>query len=389
MELLGVVLPDKERLQATIGDILKGKGGIPLYLSLIGLIAGFYGIAAIFIKGHAETINTSNLVPWGLQISTYVYFALLSTGCTFVNFFGHVFFAEKYKPFASRIIFVGIVTAVAAFFSLATEMGRIDRMYNFLLSPNPMSPMFWMAVWYSCYVFIITVEYINIQRNKHSNRVMWAAFFIAVVTHSTLGSLLGSVSSRVYYYSALMPIYFLFIAFLTGCALTTIIAAHTVKRKNLDADYYLSPFAILIKVGLGLALLITFWRTTIGLTGTLPGSEVFSLTLINSFLFGIVVVIVIPYILLKLGRGANWMMFVGIFIMATQLKARNDLVVGAFKIPVFRVYEMPEVVHYIPSIYENLVVVASVSLVTLLYIIFNRSGVFDRSAKEANDHGTV
>lgn len=389
MELLGVVLPDKERLQATIGDILKGKGGIPLYLSLIGLIAGFYGIAAIFIMGHAETINTSNLVPWGLQISTYVYFALLSTGCTFVNFFGHVFFAEKYKPFASRIIFVGIVTAVAAFFSLATEMGRIDRMYNFLLSPNPMSPMFWMAVWYSCYVFIITVEYINIQRNKHSNRVMWAAFFIAVVTHSTLGSLLGSVSSRVYYYSALMPIYFLFIAFLTGCALTTIIAAHTVKRKNLDADYYLSPFAILIKVGLGLALLITFWRTTIGLTGTLPGSEVFSLTLINSFLFGIVVVIVIPYILLKLGRGANWMMFVGIFIMATQLKARNDLVVGAFKIPVFRVYEMPEVVHYIPSIYENLVVVASVSLVTLLYIIFNRTGVFDRSAKEANDHGTV
>ena len=389
MQLLGVVLPDKERFQATMVDVLKGKGGIPLYLSLIGLIAGFYGIAAIFIKGHAETINTSNLVPWGLQISTYVYFALLSTGCTFVNFFGHVFFAEKYKPFASRIIFVGIVTAVAAFFSLATEMGRIDRMYNFLLSPNPTSPMFWMAVWYTCYLIIITYEYINIQRNKHSNRVMWGAFFIAVVTHSTLGSLLGSVSSRVYYYSALMPIYFLFIAFLTGCALTTIIASHTVKRKNLDAEYYLSPFVILIKIGLGLALLITFWRTTIGLTGTLPGSEVFSLTLINSFLFGIVVVIVVPYILLKLGRGANWLMFVGIFIMATQLKARNDLVVGAFKIPVFRVYEMPEVIHYTPSIYENLVVVASVSLVTMLYIIFNKSGVFDRSAKEANDHGTV
>jgi len=206
MQLLGVVLPDKERFQATMVDVLKGKGGIPLYLSLIGLIAGFYGIAAIFIKGHAETINTSNLVPWGLQISTYVYFALLSTGCTFVNFFGHVFFAEKYKPFASRIIFVGIVTAVAAFFSLATEMGRIDRMYNFLLSPNPTSPMFWMAVWYTCYLIIITYEYINIQRNKHSNRVMWGAFFIAVVTHSTLGSLLGSVSSRVYYYLSLIHI---------------------------------------------------------------------------------------------------------------------------------------------------------------------------------------
>ena len=141
----------------------------------------------------------------------------------------------------------------------------------------------------------------------------------------------------------------------------------------------------LLKIGLGLALLITFWRITIGLTGHLPGSEVFSLTLINSFVFGIVVVIIVPYLLLKMGKGANWLMFVGIFIMATQLKARNDLVVGAFKIPVFRVYEMPEVIHYSPSIYEYLVVVASTSLVTLLYIIFNRSGVFDsRPVKEVH-----
>jgi Ni/Fe-hydrogenase subunit HybB-like protein len=385
MELFGVILPDKQKLSSTIGDILRGKGGLPLYLSLVGLIVGFYAIAAIFIKGHAETINTSNLVPWGLQISTYVYFALLSTGCTFVNFFGHVFFEEKYRPFAARIIFVGIITAVAAFFSLATEMGRIDRMYNLILSPNPTSPMFWMAVWYTCYLIIITWEYINIQTHRHSNRVMWGAFFIAIITHSTLGSLLGSVSSRVYYYSALMPIYFLFIAFLTGCSLTTIIAAHTVKRKNLDAAYHLAPFVTLLKIGLGLALLITFWRITIGLTGHLPGSEVFSLTLINSFVFGIVVVIIVPYLLLKMGKGANWLMFVGIFIMATQLKARNDLVVGAFKIPVFRVYEMPEVVHYSPSIYEYLVVVASTSLVTMLYIIFNRSGVFDsRPVKEVH-----
>lgn len=383
MELFGVILPEKQKLSNTIGDILKGRGGALLYLFLFGLIVGFYGIGAIFVQGHADTINTSNLVPWGMQISTYVYFALLSTGCTFVNFFGHVFFEEKYRPFASRIIFVGIITAVAAFFSLATEMGRVDRMYMFLVSPNPTSPMFWMALWYSCYVFIITVEYINIQRGKHSARVMWGAFFTAIVTHSTLGSLLGTVSSRVYYYSALMPIYFLFIAFLTGTALTMIIAAHTVKRKKLDEEYHLTPFVTLLKTGLGLALLITFWRTMTGLAGRLEGSEVFSLTLINSFVFGILVVIVVPYILLKLGKSANWLIFVAIFIMVTQMKARNDLVVGAFKIPVFRVYEMPEVVHYYPSIYEYLVVTASTSLVALLYIIFNRSGVFDiRSGKE-------
>jgi Ni/Fe-hydrogenase subunit HybB-like protein len=377
MQLFGILVPEKEKLIATVQDISKGRAGLSLYAALFGLVIGFYAIAAIFIKGHAHTINTSNLVPWGLQISTYVYFALLSTGCTFVNFFGHVFFAKQYRPFASRIIFVGIITAVAAFFSLATEMGHIERMYYFLISPNPKSPMFWMAIWYTCYVIAITWEYINIQTDKHSNRVMWGAFFIAIFTHSTLGSLLGSVSSRVYYYSALMPIYFLFIAFLTGCSLTTIIAAITAKQQKLDENYHLHPFVTLLKVGLGLALLISFWRIMIGLSAHLEGSEVFSLTLINSVLFGIVVVIIIPYMLLKVSNSANWLIFVGLFVMATQLKARNDLVIGAFKIPLFRVYDMPDVVHYTPSIYENLVVVASASLVALLYIVFERSGVFD------------
>jgi len=385
MQLFGVLIPEKEQLLATTVDVVKGRAGLSLYASLFGLAIGFYAIAAIFIQGHAHTINTSNLVPWGLQISTYVYFALLSTGCTFVNFFGHVFFEKKYKPFASRIIFVGIITAVAAFFSLATEMGHIERMYYFMLSPNPKSPMFWMAIWYTCYLIAITWEYINIQTDRHSNRVMWGAFFVAIFTHSTLGSLLGSVSSRVYYYSALMPIYFLFIAFLTGCSLTTIIAAMTVKQQKLDENYHLHPFVTLLKIGLGLALLITFWRTMIGLSAHLEGSEVFSLTLINNVLFGIVVVIIIPYILLKMGKSANWLIFVGLFIMVTQLKARNDLVIGAFKIPLFRVYDMPEVVHYSPSIYEYLVVVASASLVSMLYIVFERSGVFEaRNIKE--DH---
>jgi Ni/Fe-hydrogenase subunit HybB-like protein len=377
MQLFGVLIPEKNKLTETVTAVVSGKAGLPLYASIAGLVIGLYAIGAIFIQGHAHTINTSNLVPWGLQISTYIYFALLSTGCTFVNFFGHMFFEKEYKPFASRIIFVGIITAIAAFFSLTTEMGRVDRMYYFLLSPNPSSPMFWMGVWYTCYLIAITWEYINIQTNRHSGFVMWGAFFIAIVTHSTLGSLLGSVSSRAYYYSALLPIYFLFIAFLTGCSLTLIIAAVTVKQKKLAVDFHLSPFVKMLKIGLGLALLITFWRTVIGLTGHVDGYEVFSLTLASSIIFGIIILIVVPFVLLQMGKSANWLMFVGLFIMVTQLKARNDLVVGAFKIPVFRVYNMPEIVQYMPSIYEYLVVVASISLVTVLYIIFNRSGVFD------------
>ena len=73
MQLFGVLIPEKEQLVATVTDVVKGKAGLTLYASLFGLAIGFYAIAAIFIQGHAHTINTSSLVPWGMQISTYVY----------------------------------------------------------------------------------------------------------------------------------------------------------------------------------------------------------------------------------------------------------------------------------------------------------------------------
>lgn len=377
MQLFGVLIPEKNKLMEAVAAVAKGKAGVPMYASLIGLVVGFYAIAAIFIQGHAHTINTSNLVPWGLQITTYIYFVLISTGCTFVNFFGYIFFPQQYKPFASRVIFLGIMTAATAFFSLATEMGRVDRMYNFILSPNPTSPMFWMGVWYTCYFIAIVMEYINIQTNRHSNKVMWGAFFIAVITHSTLGSLLGAVSSRAYFYSALLPIYFLFIAFLTGGALTAIVAALTVRQKKMDAAFHLEPFVTFLRIGLGLALLIGFWRTAIGLAGHVDGSEVFALTAVNSIVFGLGVAVVVPFLMLRMSQSAGWLAFTGLFIMATQLKTRNDLVVGGFKVPLFRVYDMPEVVHYTPSIYEILVLVASISLVSTLYIICEKAGLFE------------
>ena len=146
MQIYGVFVPEKERLLSYFSLFKQGKGGLIVYLSLIGLILGGTGFASIFILGHGHTINTSSLVPWGLQISTYVYFALVSGGCIFTNFIGNMFFHEKYKPLASRVIFMGLITAIAGFASLASELGHVERMYLFMVSPNPTSPMFWMSL---------------------------------------------------------------------------------------------------------------------------------------------------------------------------------------------------------------------------------------------------
>ncbi len=377
MRFDGTLLPDRTRMREVLGDILAGRGGVPIYLSLLGLSAGFLAILCIFLLGHARTTNTSTLVPWGIQITTYVYFVLISTGCTFVNFFGEIFFEKEYKPFASRIMFLAIATALAAFISLATEMGRIDRMYYFLVSPIPASPMFWMSVWYAADVFIILLEYANIRRKRHSRRIMWAAFFIAVATYGTLGSLFGAVGSRAYYYGALLPVYFLFVAFLSGSALAAIVAGVEWIRAPGNRSALPSPFPTFLKIGLALAFFVSFWRLMIGLAGHGPGFEVFRLTLFENLFYSIFLGTVVPFLLLLVIRGPIGLVFTGLLVLAVQFKSRIDLVVGGFRVPVFRAYDIPEVVRYSPSVFEVLVVVASVSLVSCVYLVCDRSGLFE------------
>jgi Ni/Fe-hydrogenase subunit HybB-like protein len=68
------------------------------------------------------------------------------------------------------------------------------------------------------------------------------------------------------------------------------------------------------------------------------------------------------------------------WVLVTQFLMRVDLVVGGFRVPVFRAYDIPELVRYTPSVFEVLVVVAAVSLVSFLYLLCDRSGLFGTAA---------
>jgi Ni/Fe-hydrogenase subunit HybB-like protein len=382
MQIFGVYVPEKERLLNYYKQFKQGKGGLVIYLALIGLVLGGIGFGSIFILGHGHTINTSSLVPWGLQISTYVYFALVSGGCIFTNFIGNMFFHEKYKPLASRVIFMGLITAIAGFASLASELGHVERMYMFMISPNPTSPMFWMSVWYTADITILLVEYINIQRNKHSKALLYASFIIPIITYCSLGSLFGAVGTMPYYYSSLLPIYFLFSGFLSGNALCAILAAF--QSKTSGNMKMVKPFFRMQKIALGSVFVLTFCRIIIGISSHLSGYEVFRETFLQNVIFGIGAALVLPFLILMYKRTVGGLVLSSLLVLATQFMARIDLVVEGFRVPVFRVYDMPERISYFPSIFEILVVIASVSLVALVYVICEKTGLFEIAGKETH-----
>lgn len=382
MQIFGVFLPEKTKLQQYLRLCLSGNGGLILNLAVIGLIVGGFGIASIFVSGHGHTTNTSSLVPWGLQISTYVYFALVSGGCIFTNFICTMFFHERYKPLASRVIFMGLITAIAGFASLASELGHVERMYMFMISPNPTSPMFWMSVWYTADITILLIEYINIQRHHHSKPLLYASFIIPVITYCSLGSLFGAVGTMPYYYSSLLPIYFLFSGLLSGNALCAIIAA--LHASGGGTSKSIKPFFRMQKIALAAVLVLTFCRIIIGMASSINGYEVFRETFVSNVLFGILCSLVVPFMILMYQRTVGGLILSSLLVLATQFMARLDLVVEGFRVPVFRVYDMPERISYTPSIYEILVVVASVSLVALIYIISEKTGLFEIAGKETH-----
>jgi molybdopterin-containing oxidoreductase family membrane subunit len=382
MQIFGVFAPEKDRLLSYFNQFKQGKGGLIVYLALVGLVLGGFGFGTIFILGHGHTINTSSQVPWGLQISTYVYFALVSGGCIFTNFIGNMFFHEKYKPLASRVIFMGLITAIAGFASLASELGHVERMYMFMISPNPTSPMFWMSVWYTADITILLVEYINIQRNRHSKGMLYASFIIPIITYCSLGSLFGAVGTMPYYYSSLLPIYFLFCGFLSGNALCAIIAAFQSIRTG--SNKFLRPFARMQKIALASVFVLTFCRIIIGISNNLSGYEVFRETFFQNVVFGIGASLIIPFMILMYKRTVGGLILSSVLVLLTQFMARVDLVVEGFRVPVFRVYDMPERISYFPSIFEILVVLASVSLVTLVYVVCEKTGLFEIAGKETH-----
>lgn len=382
MQIFGELLPEKKQLQSYLKDFKEGRGGLLVYFALLGLILGGIGIGCIFALGHGVTTNTSSQIPWGMQISTYVYFALVSGGCIFTNFFGTVFFHDKYQPVASRVIFIGLITAIAGFAALASELGHVERMYMFILSPNPASPMFWMAVWYTADITILLIEFVNIQRNRHSKAMLYASFIIPVITYCSLGSLFGAVGTIPYYYSALLPVYFLFTGFLAGNALCALIVAIYVKKDH--SSHLMRPFRRMQKIALASVAVLTLVRIIIGITNTQSGYVVFRETLLENIVLGVGVSLALPFLILLYKRTTGGLILASLIVLATQFMARLDMVVEAFRVPVFRVYEMPERFSYTPSIFEVLVVVASVSIVTVVYLVAEKTGLFEIAGKETH-----
>jgi molybdopterin-containing oxidoreductase family membrane subunit len=383
--LLSSVLPQD-------GLAVRTSRAYNVAVAVSGLLAAAgvaFGLHAMLV-GHEHTYGVTREVPWGLLISTYVFFVVTSTGLCLVSAIGHVFNVEAFKPIAKRSVFMAIMTIVSGFFVIAFEIENPWRMpiYN-MLSPNPTSNIWWMGTLYGAYLFFMVVEFALLQMENHKVAGMFGLLGVisGVAAHSNLGAVFGLLSGREFWHGPYMPIYFITSAMMSGCAAVVFFSWIGYRSNGWQMSEKLeSSLRSTAKLGALLISVITFftaWKMISGISGQPPGkyeaieSLVSGPYSVNFWVGEMMMGLVIPFAIILAVRAKNipalfWASVssvIGIFFM------RYDLVVVGQIVPHFHgmgIVGLDDLFAYTPSLHEIMITLGGLGLCTMGFLMGER-----------------
>ncbi len=371
--------------ERSLGILDGNAGGKRLYAWLaaiaIGLVIGLYGVVTLLLEGTVAT-GIDSQAPWGILISTYVFFALLSTGiCIGVVALAGVFGAKKYEPLVKRGVMLSITTLAAGLLIIFVSLGHQQGMLHLLLSANPASPMWWMIVFYSIYMVALLAEFYLLEwRGTSKLSVSLLALLAPVAAGTTLGAIFGT-SIRPYYGDVFGPLYLILTAVLSGVAL---IAAVTIVESKLSGEkldaarYSLLTDTLGKYMGLllGITIVAVAWKYIMGLTATNSATAAAHEYMLFGppswwvWTFGIVLGLLVPFALVATSRtrNVNSVLAASVLVLIGMFASRLEYVLGG---QVVSLTSDPSLqwpfVSYSPTGIEIAVVILGFAVFALLY----------------------
>ncbi len=407
----------------------KGLTRFNVWIACIAAVTvgGISAIVMGFLEGHEVTFNTSSGVPWGILISTYVFFVVSSTGMCLVSSLGHVLGMEKFEPLGRRAILLAIVLLLSGFLVIASDLERPWLMVLYIfITPNPTSAIWWMGTLYGLYLVFMTVEFFflcrveilrrfeassgaimafhkaflvgirrvsldTIKSNLKLARLSGAAAVIsALAAHSTLGAVFGFIGSRSIWHGPYLPIYFILSAFVSGAAILIMSLVLSYKsggqELTLKIKEVVQSLGQLLLLFLVIFLFFTIWKLITAQYGRIPEEFDSVMLLINgplSVLFWvgeILLGILIPIVILVYTRAQRyWAATVAaLLVIVGMFVARYDFVVAGQLVPIIG---RDGLWQYTPSVIETLSVLGALSLCLLLYSLGSRLFPLEETTK--------
>lgn len=381
--LLAEVLPKEGGLEVPASAKYNFAIGLMGLLSVVGVAAGVHSLYV----GHEHTFGVSREVPWGILIAAYVFFVVTSTGLCIVSSVGHVFGFKNFMPIAKRAVFLSIATIVAGFLVIAFEIENSWRMpVGNVIGANPTSNIWWMGTLYGAYLFFMMIELMMLQLEKHKIAMSFglAGLLTGIVAHSNLGAVFGLLNGREFWHGPYMPIYFITSAAMSGCIAIIFFTYLAYKfngwKMSEQMKEALGNVAKLGALMMAIIIFFTSWKMITGVTGHAPGKYAAMMSLLNgpysiNFWIGEVALgMIIPFIIIMAVKGKNMHALfiaslagmIGIFFM------RYDLVIVGQLVPHFHgmgLVDYPELLTYMPSLHENLVVLGGIGFCGLLFLV--------------------
>jgi len=367
----------------------------PMFGNLIPFLLGFallaggglsFALHAMYV-GHHHTFGTTREVPWGLLVTPYFFFACMSTGLCIISSLGQVFQVESFKSLVPRTVFMAVITMATGLMCITLELENPWRVGLYaMLSPSPSSNIWWKSTIYSFYLMFMVFNFLSLVLHKEKQARIFATIALVMVLMGILNmnsdmSLLGT---RGFWSENYMPIYFVTVSTLTGCAtlllfgwLSKINGGQQDSEERRVTTKAVSRLFMILLCGLlyfsGVKVLGGFFPHA-----TQNPEAMFLLVQGNlSFNFwvaevGLAVLLPLLIILGMKGKGEVWPAIAGLSCLVGCFVLYYHLVIAGQLIPHYYQYHvvgLPEYYSYSPSLHEIMVSAGAVFFFLAAFVV--------------------
>jgi Ni/Fe-hydrogenase subunit HybB-like protein len=370
----------------TNSNVMKGGAGtVLLVLSLLVMVAGF-GYAAFSLSAHGHAaFNASSNVPWGQPISTYLYFALASSGLGLLAAIPLVFRVKAYYPVAKRCVFLAFIVLISGMAVLAMELGHTFRMiWAIPFGMQIESAMFWMGVLYLLDLIFLLWKFQRLEGkdwdSKTAKQIGVASFLGVLLASGNLALIFGMMSMRPFWFDGSLPIYFYLTGITSGMAALVFYTylAYGFKREAMPEPLQrllTGNLPVLFAALLGVTLLFILVRMVTGLYSNMPEVHlVWSDYILTSPVYHLSLWggLVLPFLLLlsrNLRVQPGVQVLCAMLVFAGLFAERYYFVVGGQVIPLFKGTWAWDIVHYTPSAAEWSLTLMGAAMIFVLYVL--------------------
>lgn len=251
-------------------------------VAALGAIAWFYQLYSGLI-----VTNMRNPFSWGLYVATWAFYVGTAAGGLVVSSAIYLFGAKQLKPVAKLAALTAFLFALAAMLILLPDIGRPDRLYNFLLHPNFKSMLPWDFLVLSAYAAVSAIytytllypdivargvklpyygivlkrdvteaemEKIRETSDRRAKRLAPVALPLAILIHTVTAWVLATQLSRPWWYGGALAPTFIAAALATGPAIVILAALIVFGYK----DKLEGTYALLAKVSAVSSVIMLF-----------------------------------------------------------------------------------------------------------------------------------